>query len=62
VTQRELERQLARATGESISTIRKRGFSLVEIPEPEPHVVDWDEMAANRVAILPPQRQLVRAA
>ena len=43
MTQRELERELANMTGESIATIRSRGFGLVEPPELEPLVVDWDE-------------------
>ncbi len=42
MTQRELERELARATGESLATIRHRGFSLVEPPDDGPQTVDWD--------------------
>ena len=57
MTQRELERQIASATGESIATIRRRGFSLVEPPELEPHTVDWDQLEADRVAILPANRR-----
>ncbi len=49
MTQAELEREVAGATGESISTIRSMGFSL-ETPsdscEPEPitapNIMDWD--------------------
>ncbi len=44
MTQRELERELALATGESLSTIRGRGFSVVEPPDLEPLTVDWDEV------------------
>ena len=44
MTQRELERELALATGESLSTIRSRGFSIVEPPDLEPLTVDWDEV------------------
>lgn len=44
MTQAELERELARATGESRETIRHRGFQLVEPPDLEPLVIDWDAM------------------
>lgn len=53
MTQRELERELARKTGETMDTIRRRGFSLVELPDSEPQVVDWDELEAERVGIFP---------
>ena len=59
MTQRELERELANMTGESIATIRSRGFSLVEPPELEPLVLDWDEVYPTdriRVAIRKPRR------
>ena len=63
MTQRDLDRQVARATGETMSTIRNLGFSLVEAPEPEPRTVDWEELDENRVAILPQrQRQYAAAA
>jgi hypothetical protein len=39
MTQAELERELAAATGETVSLIRQRGFQLVEPP-----VIDWDVM------------------
>ena len=51
MTQRELDREVASATGESLSEIRRLGFSI-ENPaedffEPEPiaapNVIDWDE-------------------
>jgi hypothetical protein len=44
MTQRELERELAQMTGESVDTIRSMGFSLVEPPELAPLTVDWDEV------------------
>jgi hypothetical protein len=62
MTQRELEQQLARATGESLGTIRQRGFSLMEAPEPEPLVIDWDEQRAESVALLPNRSSGRRAA
>jgi hypothetical protein len=42
--QTELNRAVASATGESISTIARQGFSYIEAPpvDHEPLVVDWD--------------------
>lgn len=58
MSQRDLERELARVTGESLGTIRRRGFSLVPAypsafdPEADelgpPQYVDWDEVDAQR--------------
>jgi hypothetical protein len=47
MTQREFEQQLSKLTGESMQTIRNRGFSPLqpEIPFEErnkPLMVDWD--------------------
>ena len=59
MTQAELNREVARATGESVRTIAARGFSLLT-PTPverEPLVVDWDEVQADRhVEMFPPRR------
>jgi hypothetical protein len=57
MTQHELERELARATGETVSTIRQRGFSLIESPEREPLTVDWDALQAERMGVLPARAQ-----
>lgn len=54
--QAELEREIARATGESISNIRRFGFLLdeptedldVELDEQGPQFIDWDEHDALR--------------
>ena len=51
MTQRELDREVASATGESLSEIRRLGFSIensanvLSDPEPiaAPNVIDWDE-------------------
>ena len=57
MTQQQLEREVADATGESLRTIRRRGFSVIDITQtdfdPEPNIlpiqmVDWDEVQANR--------------
>lgn len=53
MTQRELERELANMTGESMDTIRSMGFSLVEPPELEPLTVDWDALTAQRTVVFP---------
>jgi hypothetical protein len=53
MTQAELDRAVAAATGESVNTISQRGFVLLT-PSPierEPLVVDWDELDKNRVAL-----------
>jgi len=54
--QSDLDRAVARATGETISTIRQMGFLLVdpadtldlEADEDGPNVIDWDELEAQR--------------
>ena len=55
--QTELNRAVARATGESIATVKRLGF-LLDDPsaaadhfdplDPGPAVVDWDELQARR--------------
>ena len=62
MTQAQLECELARATGESLSTIRSRGFSIVEPPELKPLVVDWDVLDAKRVAVFPSRNRDQRKA
>jgi hypothetical protein len=53
MTEAEFERELAAATGETLGLIRRRGFQLVEPPESEPLMVDWDVVypveAARRI-------------
>ncbi|HEV2968431.1 MAG TPA: hypothetical protein VGY55_00490 [Pirellulales bacterium] len=53
MTQAQLEREISRATGESVTTIRNLGFSLIEPPELEPLTIDWDELEAARVGLFP---------
>ena len=53
MTHAQMERELSRTTGESLTTIRRRGFQLVEPPVPSPQLVDWDELDAERVAVVP---------
>ena len=53
MTHAEMERDLAQATGESIATIRHRGFQLIEPPVLSPLTVDWDEIDSRRFSMLP---------
>ena len=57
--QNELNRAVARATGESVRTIAQMGFSpLTPLPiDQKPLVVNWDELEAQRVGVLPKQRR-----
>ena len=50
MTQAELNRAVARATGESIREIARRGFvPLTRVPvEREPLIVDWDQLEVER--------------
>lgn len=58
MSQAEIDQEVAAATGESLSTIRRRGFSLVtplKLFDPDeslaqPQVVDWDQVESNRYA------------
>ena len=60
MSQAELIRAVSRATCESVSEIRRRGFQLLDaMPADEesdsvgvpPSYVDWDHLAAQRVSI-----------
>ena len=54
--QADLDRAVARATGETVSTIQRLGFLLADptdgpVQGPDEHgpcVVDWDELAVQR--------------
>jgi hypothetical protein len=50
MTQAELYREVARATGESVDTIEQMGFVvLTRVPvEREPLRIDWDRFDADR--------------
>lgn len=52
MTQQELYRAVARATGESISEIERRGFSPLNDDciedDPEDLIIDWDELDLSR--------------
>ena len=50
MTQAELNRQVARATGESVDTIARMGFVMLTSGpiEREPQTVDWDQLDTDR--------------
>lgn len=57
MTQTELNREVARATGETVRTIAELGFVPLT-PNPferdrEPLVVDWDDLDASRQVLYP---------
>jgi hypothetical protein len=59
MTQHELNRAIARATGESVTLISNMGFvPLTHAPqEYEPQTVDWDEIQQSRRITLHPRRK-----
>jgi len=66
MTQNELHRSVARATGEDLREICRRGFSIVDPrnidfdPEPDnqlPQMIDWDQHDLERNVPLVAQRQ-----
>jgi hypothetical protein len=61
MTQRQLNRAVARATGERITTIRRMGFGpLAPLPDDdhrEPLVLDWDRPDASGGSHFPPPIQ-----
>jgi hypothetical protein len=66
MTQNQLNRAVSRATGESLSTVCRRGFvpltvGLVEI-ERRPLVIDWDRLDARHGSYLPQRSRLRQTA
>jgi hypothetical protein len=56
--QRDLNRAIARSTGESITTISRMGFVPL-VPEPidrEPRFLDWDQLELVRNGVPHPYR------
>ena len=55
--QRELNREVAKATGETVATIDQMGFVPLEpIPyerDRDPLVVDWEELERERMMLYP---------
>ncbi len=59
MNQQELDRAVARATGERVTRVRRRGFTLLRsgVIEREPRIVDWDAVdEAHRVGMHRPPR------
>lgn len=57
-----IELAVARATGESLASVRRLGFSAVEPqvnlsddPPARPGIVDWDDLELQRVGLFPPR-------
>ena len=52
MTQADLNRAVAEATGETISEIKHRGFQPLDLdpdlPDPEDLIIDWDELERRR--------------
>ena len=59
MTQRDLNRAVARATGENISTIAELGFVPLWPADEDrpPHTMDWDQADADRKLNLTRRRQ-----
>jgi hypothetical protein len=56
MTQAELDRELSHLTGESVATIRNLGFSLVDVPDHKPLLIDGETLEAERGILLFPVR------
>jgi hypothetical protein len=57
-----VELAVARSTGESLATVQRLGFSMVELqsnvsddPPARPGIVDWDALELQRVGLFPPR-------
>ena len=63
MSQRELNREIAKKTGETVSIIAALGFvPLTGQPyEREPLAIDWDELDAERNVAVFPQRSRIPA-
>ena len=57
MTQNELNREVARATGETVTTVKRLGFILddpssrpqdADFADLGPHVIDWDDFDVER--------------
>ena len=62
MTRSRVERAVARVTGESLATVQRLGFSIIEPrlivsgdPPAKPSIVDWDLLDSQRVGLFPPR-------
>ncbi len=56
MTQSQLNRAVADATGETVAEVRRRGFSLAdpdEVAHDPERYVDWDAVDRDRYALMP---------
>ena len=67
MTQSQLDRAVAQVTGDSLSTIRRMGFSISEplVQDdfdalPQPQTVNWDRLESQRPGYLPQRARLQR--
>ena len=68
MTQSQLDRAVAHATGEPLGNVRRMGFSVFdptgpheELDElPRPQTVNWDQLDSHRTAYLPQRARLQR--
>ena len=56
MNQRDVDRAVAKATGETVRTVSERGFLLLD-EEPQKRSPDWDELQAERNVRLFAQRR-----
>jgi DUF438 domain-containing protein len=63
MTQRDLNRAVARATGESVDTIEQMGFGPMDesTGDPEPNTIDWDSDDDARLAMRSVRRRRLTA-
>lgn len=63
MTQRDLNRAVARATGESVDTIEQMGFGPMDESaiDPEPNTIDWDAGDDARLAMRSVRRRRLAA-
>lgn len=61
MTQADLNRAVARMTGETVDLVSRRGFGMLDPlphePDPEDLIVDWDHAALERNVALFEQKQ-----
>ena len=60
MSERDLYREVARSTGESMRTIAAMGFMPLEpLPSEQEPQVDWDDLNSERtVSVMPPRREV----
>ena len=63
MTQRDLNRAVARATGESVDMIERMGFGPLDenSGDREPHTIDWDADDDARLAVQSVRRRRLAA-